>query len=134
MIIKWPERYSLVMLLHAFIHELKYRTEMTNKQQENRKKHTTTTENEIATKYEISEAKEEAPPNQMNETKRHKSSVYTKYTVHTDIQIASFRKRIAMTIHFHFVGNSFVWVKIAASDRKKTPTSDDAAKRISIIS
>lgn len=38
MIIKWPERYSLVMLLHTFIHELKFHTKMTNKQQKTKQK------------------------------------------------------------------------------------------------
>lgn len=37
MIIKWPERYSVVMLLHAFIHELKYCTKMTNKQRQQKR-------------------------------------------------------------------------------------------------
>lgn len=68
MIIKWPERYSLVMLLHAFIHELKISYRDDNKKQHQQKPKTKTKNqtNEIATKYDISSEKE-APANQMNE-------------------------------------------------------------------
>lgn len=91
MIIKWPERYSLVLLFHAFIHELKYRIEMTNKQQEPQQK--TTTRN--ATKYDVT-SERITPANQMNET------VYAKKNCSHKLRLPVLQ-RIFMKIHFHIV-------------------------------
>lgn len=112
MIIKWPERYSLVMLLHAFIHELKYRTEMTNKQQENRKWNC----DKI---WDISSDRRSATKsNEWNETTQI-FCVHKIYRSHRNSDCECSQTHCHDNT-FPFCGEQFLWVKVAASDRKKS--------------